>query len=79
MPTEVLPIGMPWTMVANQVYALPPLAVTLYTDAAAPTITQSGTQAFTANTSVTLSGGAADVVGPFIKATSNVLVTLKRK
>lgn len=78
MPTELLPIGMPWTMIANRVYALPQSKVLLFTDAAAPTITQSGTQAFTANSAVTLTGGMATLGGGFIKATADTLVTLKR-
>lgn len=78
MPTELLPIGMPWTMVANQIYALPAVEVTLFTDAASPTITQSGTSAFTANSAVTLTGGMATVGGGFIRATANTLVVLKR-
>lgn len=78
MPTELLPVGTPFTMLANVVYALPAVDVTLFTDAAAPTITQSNTFAFTANAAVTLTGGSARLSGGFIKATANTLVTLKR-
>jgi len=78
MPVELLSLGMPWTMVANRVYALPAVNVTLYTDAASPTITQSNTLAFTASTPVTLTGGVASLSGQFIKATADTLVTLKR-
>ena len=78
MPTELLPIGPPVTLKANVIYALPAVNVTLYTDAAAPTITQSNTSAFTANTAVTLTGGAARVGGGFIRATADTLITLKR-
>lgn len=78
MPTELLSLGMPWTMKANQVYALPAVNCTLYTDATTPTITLSGTQAFTASTPVTFTAGAATVSGGFIKAAADILVTLKR-
>jgi len=78
MPTQLLPIGPPVTMVANEVYALPAVNVTLYTDATTPTIAQSGTSAFTANTAVTLTGGAATLSGGFVRATANTLVILKR-
>jgi hypothetical protein len=78
MPVELLPVGPPTTMLAGIAYALPAVNVTLYTDAAAPTITQSNTPAFTLNTAVTLTGGAASLSGGFVKATANTLVTLKR-
>jgi len=78
MPTQLLPIGPPTTMVANQIYALPGVACTLFTDAASPTITQSNTLAFTANSPVTLTGGAARVYGGWIRATADTLITLKR-
>lgn len=78
MATEQLPIGPPTTMLAGIVYALPPVRVTLYTDATTPTITQSNTQAFTANTAVTVTAGVATVSGGFIKAAANALVVLKR-
>lgn len=78
MPTELLPLGTPVTMRANVVYALPAVEATIFTDAAAPTITQSGTQTFTANSAVTLTGGQATVGGGFIKATADTLVVLKR-
>jgi hypothetical protein len=78
MPIELLPIGPPVTLLANVAYALPAVRVTLFTDAAAPTITQSMTAAFTANSAVTLTGGQASLSGGFIKATANTVVTLKR-
>jgi hypothetical protein len=78
MPLELLPIGPPTLMLAGVTYALPAVNITLFTDAAAPTITQSNTSAFTANTAVTLTGGAATLSGGFVKATANTLVTLKR-
>ena len=78
MPTELLPLGTPVTMRANVVYALSAVEATIFTDAAAPTITQSGTVAFSANSAVTLTGGQATVGGGFIKATADTLVVLKR-
>lgn len=78
MPTELLPLGTPVTMLAGVVYALPAVEATLFTDATTPTITQSNTQAFTANVAVTLTGGQATVGGGFIKAAGNALVVLKR-
>lgn len=78
MPTELLPLGPPTTMLANVAYALPAVEATLFTDATTPTITLSTTQAFTASSAVTLTGGAATVGGGFIKSTSTILVVLKR-
>jgi hypothetical protein len=78
MPIEVLSIGPIQTMRANVVYAVPGVQVSIYTDAAAPTITQSMTQAFTLNTPVTLTGGVAELNAPFIRATADTQVVLKR-
>ena len=78
MPTILLPVGTSTTLLANVVYALPAVKTTLFTDAAAPTITQSGTSAFTANSAVTLTNGQAVLAGGYIRATADTLVTLKR-
>lgn len=78
MPIEVISIGPPTLMLAGVTYALPAVNVTMYTDALTPTITQSNTSAFTANTAVTLTGGAATLSGGFVKAAANALVILKR-
>jgi hypothetical protein len=78
MPTEKLSSGMPWLMKAGVAYALPPEKCTLFTDAATPTITQSNTQAFTANSAVTLTGGMATLAGGFIKAAADTLVVVSR-
>ena len=77
MPQESVPLGLLVTLKANIPYALPPVLATLYTDAA-PTLTTSNTQAFTTSQAVTLTGGAAQLGGAFIKSTSDVLVILKR-
>ena len=79
MATEVLPIGMPWTMKANQVYALPPVAVTVYSDAAAPVLAQSTTVEFTPNTAVTFTENVANPTGAFLRATADTPVVIKRK
>jgi len=78
MPTQLLPLGPPVTMLAGVAYALPAVACSLYTDAATPTITQSDDLVFTTNTAVTLTGGTARLTGGFLKAAANTLVTLKR-
>jgi hypothetical protein len=78
MPTELLPLGPITPILANVAYALPAVKATLYTDAAAPTITLSNTQAFTVNTAVTLTAGSATVAGGFLKCTSGINITLKR-
>ena len=78
MPTQLLLPGPPTTLLAGVIYALPAVKCTLFTDAAAPTITQSNTVAFTANSAVTLTGGQATVAGGFIRAVANALITLKR-
>jgi hypothetical protein len=78
MPTQLLPIGTPVTLLANVVYALPAVEVVLFTDAATPTITQSDDLAFTTGLAVTLTGGAATLGGAFIKAAADTLVVLKR-
>jgi hypothetical protein len=79
MPTQLLPIGPPTLLVQNQIYALPAVEVTLFTDATTPTIQTSNTSAFTANVVVTLTGGAAVVGGGFIRATTaGATITLKR-
>lgn len=76
MPIQSLSIGPITPLVANQVYALPPKKCVLYTDATTPTIAQSLTSAFTANTAVTLTAGQAEVAGGFIRATSAINVRL---
>lgn len=79
MPTELLSIGPPTAMVQNQIYALPASRVLLFTDAAAPTIQQSNTVAFTANVAVALTNGQMELAGGFIRCTSgNITVTLKK-
>lgn len=78
MPQEYISPGPPTLLKAGVAYALPAVVVTLFTDAASPTITQSNTAAFTANSAVTLTGGQATLAGGFIKAAADTVVTLKR-
>lgn len=79
MPTNTVPMGSPFAMVQNTIYALPPVQCSIYSDATSPTIQQSQTVEFTANTSVTLTAGAGVVNGGFIRCTSGAInITLKR-
>lgn len=76
---ELLPLGTPTALVQNQIYALPAVKATLFTDATTPTIQSSNTSIFTANVVVTLTGGMATVGGGFLRATSSgVMIVLKR-
>jgi hypothetical protein len=77
MPTQLLPLGTPVTMLANVAYALPAVEAMLTSDSAA-TFSQSNTSAFTANQAVTLTAGASLVAGGFLKSSADALVILKR-
>ena len=78
MPTELLPIGMPVTLVQNTVYALPAVKCTLIAEGS-PTIAQSNAVGFSNSIATTLTGGAATVSGGFIKSTAGAaVITLKR-
>lgn len=76
MATELLPIGPPTTLVANQIYALPAVKCTLFA-VGTPTITQ-GSVVDTVATAVTLTANQATVAGGFLKCTSGTVITLKR-
>ena len=79
MPTQLLLVGPPTLLVQNQIYALPAVKVTLFTDATTPTLQSSNTAAFTANTALTLTAGATTVTGGWIRATTaGATVTFKR-
>jgi len=78
MPTELLPLGMPVTLVANQIYALPAVECVLYTDAVGPTITMSGTVGYAATTAVTLTDGKATLGGSFLRCTTGITIVLRR-
>jgi hypothetical protein len=70
MPTEVLPLGVVFSMLQNVVYALPASRCLLFTDGAAPTIQQSTTLAFTANVAVVLTNGQMELAGGYIRCTN---------
>lgn len=74
--TELLPVGQPYLLVANQVYALPAVKCTLFA-AGTPTITQ-GIDSSTVATAVTLTTNQATVAGGFLKCTTGIVITLKR-
>jgi len=78
MPTQSIMMGMPVTLLANVVYALPPVKCTIFTDAATPTITTSNTLAFTTSIPVTLTAGQASVPGLFIKCAADTVVVIKK-
>jgi hypothetical protein len=79
MPTELISLGPPTTLLQNVVYALPAAEAVLFTDTATPTLQLSNTLAFTNNVAITLTGGMASVGGGFIRCTSGTaVVTLKR-
>lgn len=78
MPMQSIPIGMAVTVLANTVYALPAVEVVMFTDAAAPTVTQSNTSNFAANAAVTVTAGVATLYGGFVKFAADTLVILKR-
>lgn len=65
-----LPIGRPFPVVQNTVYALPGTLVTMFSDAAAPTYFQSTTEAFTVSVAVVLTNGQAELAGAFLRCTS---------
>jgi hypothetical protein len=79
MPTQLLSIGYPQSIIQNQIYALPSRKCTLFCDTAAVTLFQANDLAFTAPFAITLTGGQSQVAGGFLKCTSAgpVLVSLK--
>ena len=58
------------SMVQNTIYALPASRCTVFTDATTPTIQTSNTDVFTANVVVTLTGGAGEAFGAFVRVTT---------
>jgi len=78
MPTELISIGPPTTLLQNVVYALPASRCLLFCDTAA-TLQQSNTLAFTNNVALTFVDGQSEVAGGFIRSTAgNAVVTLKK-
>jgi len=79
MPTELLTMGNPWTMVTNRVYALPGTGTNLYTDSAGAAFEQSNVIDFSTKSAITLVNGSAKVYAAFIRATAGTpLVVLKK-
>lgn len=79
MPTQSIPIGPPVALVQNQIYALPAVLCTLFSSSATPTIQVSNDVAFGTNVALTLTAGAAQVAGGFLRATTaNTAISLKR-
>lgn len=79
MPTMLLPVGTPVTMVTNQVYACPVVEVMAFTDATTPTLEQSNDPTFTTKAAVTFTAGAATLTGAFVRATAGTpTIVLKR-
>lgn len=78
MPTELLTMGQPHTLVTNRVYALPAVNCTLYSDSTA-TFEQSNVFDFSTKSTITLTNGVAQVNGVWLRApTGTPIVTLKR-
>ena len=79
MPTQSIPIGPPTTLVTNQIYALPAVNCTLFTDAATPTLEQSTVIGFGTKVALTFTNGACLVSGGFVRATAGTpTIVLKR-
>lgn len=79
MPTELISIGPPTSIVQNQVYALPASRVLLFTTGT-PTLQQANDVAMTAPVAITLTGGQAELAGGFFRCTSAgpITITLKK-
>ena len=79
MPTQSIPIGPPVVMATNQVYALPAVKVTAFTEATTPTLEQSNAIGFAAKAAVVFTGGVAPLYGQFVRATAGTpTIVLKR-
>ena len=57
---------------------MPGISCILYTDAAAASLTQSNSLAFTASTPVTLVEGRSNLSAAFVKAAADTLVVVKK-
>lgn len=78
MPTEVIPIGFPVTMVTNQVYALPLARVSMFSDAAV-TMEQSNVIGFGTKQAITLTAGVSPLDGAFVRATAGTPTVILKK
>ncbi|MGI0013625.1 MAG: hypothetical protein ACREBU_09320 [Nitrososphaera sp.] len=78
MPTELVSLGPPQSIIQNQIYALPVVKCTMFSDTAG-TFQQADDVGFAAPIAVTLTGGQAELAGGFFRCTSgNVTVLFKR-
>jgi hypothetical protein len=79
MPNQLLSCGVPYTLVTNQVYALPAVKTYLFCGDATPTLEQSNVQDFSTKATLTLTGGVSQVTGLFIRATAGTpIIALSR-
>lgn len=80
MPTDTLSAGQIHSLVQNQVYALPPVKVTMFVQTTASTFEQSNTVSFAAPVTVVIPGsGQVELAGGFLRLTSAAtIVTIKR-
>ena len=79
MATTLLSCGYPFTLLTNQVYALPVCKVTCFSSSVTPTIEQSNDITFAEKTAITFTAGQSTLGGVYIRATAgNPVVTLKR-
>lgn len=80
MPTEMLSLGYPVTMIQNQVYACPVSRCLMFCNVAAATFEQSSTVSMAVAVPLTPDANEQiEVAGGFIRCTSgNVVVTLKK-
>jgi hypothetical protein len=77
--TTRLALGIPDVLLQNIVYSLPSFRCLFHTDATSPTLVQSETQTFTANSAITLTNNQIELAGGFLKCTSgNINFTLKK-
>lgn len=79
MPTTTIPIGPPFAMAQNIIYALPAVKCTLFTTGT-PTIQQSDAVGFSANKVITLdANNQAIVAGGWIRCTTGAITVLLKR
>jgi len=70
MPTQLLSIGYPQSMLQNVAYAVPARRVFISTSTAAAAIQGSNDPTFGDNQAITLTNGEAEIAFSFIRATN---------
>ena len=70
-------LGVLFTMIEDEIYALPAKRCRLYTNTAGVTLLQSNDEAFASSTAVTLVEGSYEVSAAFIQSDADTLVILK--